>query len=360
MSGSLLNQDDLRRLLACIRELSAVSEVEDFHGHVASIIQPLMTDDWVSCESFMQGSLAFVEGYVTPDIPPDLYDLFTKRAIENPMIKVLQGKYGGKGIQSWQSMLGSDKAIQKTPLYHDFYKPLQINHQLAMWSFENDGTVFSMALSREHEHSESEQQTLSLLQPHLLNGYRTWRAMQDLRREPMWLAGALERAGAGVVLLDAGGGVLRWTEFAEQLLTGYFKRSRRAPGQLPREVADWVEACLLPGPDRFVLPAPYVCVGDFARLSIRLTRAEGEGAYLLILQERSSVPGLEVLRSRFGLSERRAEVLRLIAAGRTNPQIAEVLGLSLGTVRKHVELLFRDLGVNSRAEAVSHLVAGDA
>jgi LuxR family transcriptional regulator, maltose regulon positive regulatory protein len=51
------------------------------------------------------------------------------------------------------------------------------------------------------------------------------------------------------------------------------------------------------------------------------------------------------------LSEREIEVLRLLAAGRSNREIAAGLVLALGTVKKHVNNIFGKLGVSNRTEA---------
>jgi LuxR family maltose regulon positive regulatory protein len=53
------------------------------------------------------------------------------------------------------------------------------------------------------------------------------------------------------------------------------------------------------------------------------------------------------------LSERELEILRLIAAGRSNPEIAELLYLSLNTVKWHAKNLYSKLNVGSRIEAVA-------
>jgi LuxR family maltose regulon positive regulatory protein len=53
------------------------------------------------------------------------------------------------------------------------------------------------------------------------------------------------------------------------------------------------------------------------------------------------------------LSERELEVLRLIAEGLSNREIAEQLIISFGTVRKHVENIRSKLGVASRLRAVN-------
>ncbi len=52
-----------------------------------------------------------------------------------------------------------------------------------------------------------------------------------------------------------------------------------------------------------------------------------------------------------GLTDREVEVLRLVARGKTNRQVAELLVVSPKTVGRHVENLYRKLGVSSRAAA---------
>ena len=53
------------------------------------------------------------------------------------------------------------------------------------------------------------------------------------------------------------------------------------------------------------------------------------------------------------LSERESEVLRLIAEGRSAPEIGEALFISPSTVKSHTRNLFEKLGVSDRAAAVA-------
>jgi DNA-binding NarL/FixJ family response regulator len=52
-----------------------------------------------------------------------------------------------------------------------------------------------------------------------------------------------------------------------------------------------------------------------------------------------------------GLTPREAEVLCWVAQGKTNPDIAIILGMSEGTVKKHLEHIFQKMGVESRNAA---------
>lgn len=57
-----------------------------------------------------------------------------------------------------------------------------------------------------------------------------------------------------------------------------------------------------------------------------------------------------------GLTARELEILRLLAAGLSNPRIAERLFVSVRTVHAHVRTVYRKLGVSSRAQATRHAV----
>jgi DNA-binding NarL/FixJ family response regulator len=52
-----------------------------------------------------------------------------------------------------------------------------------------------------------------------------------------------------------------------------------------------------------------------------------------------------------GLSAREVEVVRLVAAGLTNAEVAERLFLSSRTVDWHLGSIYRKLGIHSRTEA---------
>lgn len=57
------------------------------------------------------------------------------------------------------------------------------------------------------------------------------------------------------------------------------------------------------------------------------------------------------------LSTRELEVLRLMARGDANKEIALTLGISESTVKTHVQSIFQKLEANSRTEAVARAVA---
>ena len=58
-------------------------------------------------------------------------------------------------------------------------------------------------------------------------------------------------------------------------------------------------------------------------------------------------------RDRHGLTEREIQILRVLATGKTNREIAAALVISDHTVRRHIQNIFAKLGVSSRAAATA-------
>ena len=71
-------------------------------------------------------------------------------------------------------------------------------------------------------------------------------------------------------------------------------------------------------------------------------------------RRRASLPLTETLEK---LTTRERQILELVAGGMTTAEIAAELWISRGTVRKHVDNIFKKLGAHTRAAAVATLVA---
>jgi DNA-binding CsgD family transcriptional regulator len=107
------------------------------------------------------------------------------------------------------------------------------------------------------------------------------------------------------------------------------------------------------GPGRYVQltlsrgPGPGFSERDRAVLT--LLGPHLDRAYLEAERRRHPVPRL---------TPRQTGLLHLVAAGHTNTQIARRLGISEGTVRKHLENIYDRLGVSSRTAAVTRAFPG--
>lgn len=99
--------------------------------------------------------------------------------------------------------------------------------------------------------------------------------------------------------------------------------------------------------------------GDLSSSEISHLRAEGAATSLrAIVGNLLPAPPMDGERA-LELSPRERDVLRLLADGRSDPEIAATLFVSRRTVATHVERVFRKLGVHSRAAASARAVRLD-
>jgi LuxR family maltose regulon positive regulatory protein len=96
------------------------------------------------------------------------------------------------------------------------------------------------------------------------------------------------------------------------------------------------------------LPAHGALSGYADRLLVALRQSDG-------YNRRPIGPTIPMYRQPLSepLSERELEVLRLVASGSSNREIARELHVSLGTVKTHINNTYRKLGANSRTRAVA-------
>ncbi|MBB4124339.1 response regulator transcription factor [Martelella radicis] len=98
---------------------------------------------------------------------------------------------------------------------------------------------------------------------------------------------------------------------------------------------------------------PMLPVNANGKTLFQLAFLEKTGAdeFLFRVTAANPVSDDEALRKHFPLTMRESEVLLWIAKGKTNRDIADILGLSTRTVNKHLETIYVKLGVENRASA---------
>ena len=74
---------------------------------------------------------------------------------------------------------------------------------------------------------------------------------------------------------------------------------------------------------------------------------------MLLLAREEARTGDAARLAQAALTPRESEVLSWLAKGKTNKDIADILGLSPRTVNKHLEHIFDKLGVETRSAAAA-------
>jgi DNA-binding NarL/FixJ family response regulator len=168
------------------------------------------------------------------------------------------------------------------------------------------------------------------------------RMIADARR-------ALDEAGRSVAALTPGGAV-RWsTPRAGGLLAPLLDDADSAA-----RVGEWVAAAF----GAALSETPDLELDSAADGALRLSMIgrSGAGAVLVRVTQASGASPTAVLSQALGVTEREAEVLGWLARGKSNRDIADILGLSPRTVTKHVEQIFAKMGVENRTAAAAKAV----
>jgi len=341
-----------------------------------------LADQSADCASFVRGALEQLTGIVASDLTTlSICDLAggTRRVIsrkaetlstadraafdrhfrEHPLVR-FHGSHPGGPTQRISDCI-SAPTFRNSALHADYYRRIGINHVMALPLWIDPGNVISVVFNRSHaDFKDGERAVLDAVRRPLAAMYRNLVACEDagvglkrvsrLAADGGWLMMQVSTSGQ---ILDAPAETLR-------LLRQFFPRdSADRGGHIPEPLSEWLSHSRSWGLDR-----PAIDGGErFAttRFGVKLTvyfvpdAERASSGYLLMKGERHG-PRAAHLRQ-LPVTEREREILALVAAGKTNAEIAAVLAISPRTVQKHLEHIFQKLGVETRTGAAMRALA---
>src|SRR5574337_1303617 len=341
----------LKQLLNFLRAGYACSDSETFITHLLSGIPTLIPAEITSYTEFnpseRQSRLWLIEP--TDAATQEDRRIFEAHIHEQPLIASFM--QAGDGGAFKNSDFLTQRQFHRTALYNEFYRRVGMEHTMAI-HLGAPPLIIGIALHRAlTDFSERERLLFDLLRPHLAQAYANIQAITEMRREAPLQRQLLDTNEQGVVVLTKDGQVQWFSPCAHRYLAAYFGRTTGK--RLPDALRAWLrhqEAALsradtVPHPleplqverDGTPLPVRHLCETDHC---------------LLLLEERQRMSELLPYERR-GLTRREAEVLQWVARGKTNAEIGCILGLSPRTVQKHLEHVFKKLGVETRLAAAT-------
>ena len=176
-----------------------------------------------------------------------------------------------------------------------------------------------------------------------------WHNVRDLDRLRALVGAARE------VSLDQGWGVITLWDTPEELTPGAFvtlyrhfgKPTARSP--FPVRVERWLAAQreVVRRDDALTLLRPLSAPADGRRIILRYLPAGSTHPDAITIGVPVATGGGDL--ESFRLTQREAEVTHLVITGLANKEIARRLDVAPGTVRKHLDNIYRKIGVQSRA-----------
>jgi DNA-binding NarL/FixJ family response regulator len=161
---------------------------------------------------------------------------------------------------------------------------------------------------------------------------------------------ALDVSGRFLLAVNRQGKVMWATPQAQKLLSDNLGSGSTEEMVLPEALQPWLEQAQKGkgGSSKAVAGFP-----DNPELRLYYMGNAGPNEYLLRLAKDTSANLPPEFTSELGLTTREGEVLSWLSKGKTNRDIAQILGLSPRTVDKHLEQIYAKLGVENRTAAAA-------
>jgi DNA-binding NarL/FixJ family response regulator len=155
---------------------------------------------------------------------------------------------------------------------------------------------------------------------------------------------ALDTMGQNSLAVDAEGDILWSTPNTHSLLAGFGADQQWISSTLSTYIAPWLEQG----------GKQPLRIEDLSQpLLIKTMDNQQADEWLLLIELANKPKEEDLLREKFELTPRESEVLTWISRGKTNQEIAMILDFSPRTVNKHLEQIFRKLGVENRTTAAA-------
>ncbi|MEP4465864.1 response regulator transcription factor [Marinobacter alexandrii] len=155
---------------------------------------------------------------------------------------------------------------------------------------------------------------------------------------------ALDTAGQNLFAVDREGHVLWATPQVSRCLPD---NNHPEFLNVKAQIEAWLSHNLEPGHS---MP---LWIMDTPRSVVYLALVDGREYLLRLKTPQNQNSAAAALRERFQLTLRESDVLLWIANGKTNREIGQILDMSPRTVNKHLEQVFRKLGVENRTAAAA-------
>jgi DNA-binding response OmpR family regulator len=162
---------------------------------------------------------------------------------------------------------------------------------------------------------------------------------------------ALDVSGRYLLAVNGVGKIMWATPQAQKLLSDALSADSDDDVVLPDPIPQWLDQARKgkPGSKAAIMTA----LPGNEQLRLQYMGTLGTNEFLLRLAKDSGAETPTEFSSELGLTTREGEVLSWLSKGKTNRDIAQILGLSPRTVDKHLEQIYSKLGVENRTAAAA-------
>lgn len=345
--GYLLDRHDIARFASVAKSLSDVTTPDAFPDVAMTVAADLIPCDLVSYNEVARDGGTFI-GWLPADrqVPDNVERVLEQVAHEHPLINEIRRT--GDGSPRAISDFFTEEQFKRSKVFKLLFEPMGLIDQLAIGLPAPLPVIIGLTVNREvRGFDEKDRMFADLLRPYLVQAHRAARLAASLEMAPM------------LEMDDRFGALVGPTSLVDPLL-GRFPdwvptEALFPAGRLDEDAREWFQeqqntgatASSLPP-----LPRPFVRTAGGERWYFRRVQTRSGPGIVVSRGVNLSETAADTLRA-LGLSDRQASVLHLVSKGVSNPKIAERLEISTSGVKRHLEVVYRKLGVRSRAEAIA-------
>lgn len=348
-----LTLHETQTLLAALQEIHACRDVESFGQVVIEEVTRVVRSDRADLQLYREPPESIETLHRNHPLPGDEERdaIFETCMIEHPIVEhVLRtGDSGPHLLTDFTSI----HDWRQTELYSLCVREPRDDFMLCDSMTIAPNVELSISLNRRRaDFDEHDRMMLGLAGGHIAQAWRNVRHTAGLDEQIELLERGLEPRCVGIMMVDPDDHIRAASRRAVALLDQYFPDW---PGfRLPETLGQWLdEQHRRWGNDEGNLtrpPRPFRVAGEQGSLMIHIKPGEEDSG--IVLQLREIAPHADARRlERLGLTPRQAQTLYWLTRGKSNPEIAAILGVRPRTVAKFVETLFTRLNVDNRLAA---------
>jgi len=240
--------------------------------------------------------------------------------------------------------------FQRTALYNEVYEPLGVRDCCTLLFYFLPDHLEGIGVALHKQIPDARRDILGSISPHLRQAFRLAHTTSALIEMAAMKTSANCRE-RGLVAINLDGTITMETTSATRALEKFFpKRTGRG---LPQQLEQWISRSddnLRKATDVPDVRRPLIVERAGDRLTVHLL-SNPEQNFMVLEEHRSAIDPAAL--ASLPLTRRESEILAYVAAGKTNPEIAIILGISSRTVSKHVEHILERLGVETRTAAAA-------
>ncbi|YAF93991.1 MAG: response regulator transcription factor [Nodularia sp. CChRGM 3473] len=366
---TLINAD-WQRMLEFLRSLYIPCSLDKFPTQILAALPKLVDAEILGITSFSirNTSLPRICTFPHPEIgmAAESFTAQHQNFLAHPVARHYVKTLDGQAL-AISDFLSESEFHRQDLLYTGFFQHFGLEDQMMIHfdlpsianadRFHQGQDQLILSISRDRRSfTERDRLILNLIRPHLQQAYENLVAFNQWQYQLVEQQQAIEQAA--IISLSIDGKVKWMTQQAEKILHNYFQPSN-AKIFLPDLLQRWVNHQvfeLVQSKDVCTFPSSLRLELNERRLTIRLNyNAQLGQVYLLLAETQPNQFSIEALQM-LGLTKREAEVLFWVAKDQSTNEVANQLGMSDRTVKKHLEHIYEKFGVASRLAAVMYVL----